>query len=379
MVALAQISKAGTDQYSEQAWLQNRFYHLRNSGGQTFYYDSVTEDTTLTHQHLNYQLIKRGNSLESAKEIIKHTHFLPIVLKAEYVPGGDAVVSLEGNLYPNLWRPGNHPPKPIDSSPFTDHLAMMLGSKSKADYLVTALAYRYQQGYISSKPHIAFYFYGHICGYGKSLFATTIEQVFGGSAVRTVTDETALGSMSAIDVWTRTWAIVQEVDVKRGSTNYNQIKTMTGGNEFSAARKGEHFRKHRTPAQLIMLSNDAPHFLEANDRRFFVSKWQCEFGDDTEKNCYFNYYVNWLENLDGYSAIANLLNTTDISDFDLAAPAMMTEEKQAVLSMAEDKAVGDILDTLEASPDKLLWAEQDFRIVWSDHDTDPKAIKYKLE
>ena len=43
------------------------------------------------------------------------------------------------------------------------------------------------------------------------------------------------------------------------------------------------------------------------------------------------------------------------------------------------KAVGDILDTLEASPAKLLWAEQDFRSVWSDYDTDPKAIKYKLE
>jgi hypothetical protein len=184
--------------------------------------------------------------------------------------------------------------------------------------------------------------------------------------------------MSAVDVWTRTWLIFQEVDVKKGSTNYNLIKTMTGGNEFDAARKHENFQTYKTPAQLIMLSNDAPHFLEPHDRRFFVSKWSCEFGSDVEKNAYFNNYINWLE-MDGYSAIANLLNTYDISDFDLAAHAMMTEEKAAALNIAEDRVVSDILKILDEYPNVLIWEEDDFFIVKDSHKLGSNAFKYKLE
>jgi hypothetical protein len=110
----------------------------------------------------------------------------------------------------------------------------MLGSKEKADYLAKMLAYRYQTHEVKVKPHVCFYFYGLVGGYGKSLFASNVEKVFDNIAVMSVMDQTALDSMSAIDMWTRTWVIVQEVDVKKGSTNYNKIKTMTGGDSFAA-------------------------------------------------------------------------------------------------------------------------------------------------
>ena len=110
----------------------------------------------------------------------------------------------------------------------------MLGSKEKADYLAKMLAYRYQAHEVKVKPHVCFYFYGLVGGYGKSLFASNVEKVFDNTAVMSVIDQTALDSMSAIDMWTRTWVIVQEVDVKKGSTNYNKIKIMTGGDSFAA-------------------------------------------------------------------------------------------------------------------------------------------------
>ena len=377
-IALA-TSNTKPDQYKERDWLRSRFFWVRKNGGSALYFDSVSGDQSLQYQHLVYQLISRGNDYADCEGIIATSHIRPIILSAHYRPNQARVVGLHGNLYPNMWRKPSVQPANVSSKPFTDHLVKMLGSKEKADYLVKMLAYRYQTHEVKAKPHVCFYFYGLVGGYGKSLFASTIEKVFGKTAVMSVMDQTALDSMSAIDMWMRTWVIVQEVDVKKGSTNYNKIKTMTGGDSFAAARKGEHFKDYETPAQLMMLSNDPPHFLEPNDRRFFVSQWQCEFDTPADKDKYFNEYVDWLEHQDGYSAIAQLLNTTDISSVDVASPAMMTQEKEAVISMSADECVAACLDIIEKNPDQPLFKDSDFTICFEKYGVDSKAQKYKLE
>jgi tRNA U55 pseudouridine synthase TruB len=379
MEAIALATKPSPDKHEEADWVRNRFFHIKTSGGQSAYFDSVTGDQNLQHQHIVYQLMERGNTFERSNEITTNVHCRPIILSPVYRPAQPEVVNVDGNLYPNVWRKPTIQPLNVDAAPFKQHLIKMLGSAEKAEYLIRMLSYRYQTPNIQSKPHIAFYFYGLVGGYGKSLFATTLEKVFGETAVMTVMDQTALESMSSVDMWTRTWTIVQEVDVKRGSTNINKIKTMTGGNNFAAARKGEHFKKHETPAQLIMLSNDAPHFLEPNDRRFFVSQWQCEFDTPADKDTYFNDYTDWLENHDGYAAIAQLLNTTDISSVNIAAPAMMTQEKEAVISMGTDECVSAIQDFIEANPSQLLFTREDFEDCFTEHNVEAKAEKYKME
>jgi len=107
------------------------------------------------------------------------------------------------------------------------------------------------------------------------LFAETLEAIFGKSAVTSVGDQSAMNSLSSVDKWTRTWLIVQEMSIKAGSDVYNTIKTMSTSDSTMAARKGEHFKMHKTPAQIMMMmmSNHAPSFIEANDRRFFISEW----------------------------------------------------------------------------------------------------------
>ena len=77
----------------------------------------------------------------------------------------------------------------------------MLSSKAKVGYLIDMLAYRYQSK-TNVKPHVAFYFYGGQ-GFGKGIFSSTIEAVFDGLAVTTVTDQASLKYMSGIDVWTK--------------------------------------------------------------------------------------------------------------------------------------------------------------------------------
>jgi len=373
------------DKYELADWLRSRFYFIKQQGGQTTYYDADTGVRTLTKMHLVEHLISQGmhsdDPLSTGLEIINNVFFTPIVLQEVYLPRRPKVVNIQGNHHLNSWsEPTIEPDNAISAKPFVEHLKRMLGSKAKADYLIDMVAYRYQNPKMlnDQKPHVAFYLYGEKHGYGKGLFAGTLEAVFGESAVTKVIDQSALNSMSAVDVWTRTWAVVEEVDVKKGSTDYNRLKTMIGGGAFSAARKGEHFRKHESPAQLIMLSNHAPTFIEPNDRRFFISEWTTTFESVEEKNNYFSQYATWLKEEGGYSAIASLLAKRDISQVKIEAPAMMTEEKQAVVSLMTDRAVEEIKLIMEEQPAAICFTADAFKSIWDDHDVPKNQQKYKL-
>ncbi len=365
------------DKHEAAKYLTRRFFKVSEQGNQLFFYDSMTGNKGLLKMHLCGVLHSRGWEWNDAMEIVNHAWYSPILLQPIYRPEMPPVLQQGGIYYPNIWRKPTVEPVKGDSAHFVNHLTLMLGSREKAQYLVRMLAYRYQNPNLTSKPHIAFYFYGEQGGMGKSLLADTITKVFGDSAVMNCVDQSALISMSSVDMWKRTWCVVQEVDVKKGDTNYNKIKTHTGGDYFDDARKGEHFRRHETPAQLIMLSNSAPHFIEPTDRRFFISKWSYDFESAEAKNLYFNDYVNWLET-GGYEAIAFLLSNFDTSKVDVAAPAMMTPEKEQIISMGGDDCVSDIKDYVDSKNDQVLFDEDEFKDILTRHDA-IKAAKYKLE
>jgi len=368
-------------------WLRGRFYFIKAQGGQSFYYDAETGVRSLTKSHLVQQLIQEGlkcsegNEYSHGLSIIGMTFFIPIVLETVYLPEKGKIVNIKGNHHINGWiKPDVEPDPTISVKPFVDHLERMLGSKDKAKYVISMIAYRYQTPQMKNdqKPHVAFYFYGSKHGYGKGIFAGTLEKVFGESAVTKVIDQSALNSMSAVDVWTRTWAIVEEVDVKKGSTDYNKLKTMIGGGVFNAARKGEHFRKHQAPAQLIMMSNHAPNFIEPNDRRFFISQWTTDFQSEQEKNDYFANYTDWLNNQGGYSAIAHLLKTQDTSEVRVEAPALMTHEKQSVIALMTDRVVEAIELEMEQRADAVCFTAGSFFEIWQEFGTSNGQQIHKL-
>ena len=368
--------------------LANRFFFVRTQGSQTHYWDSVNGSRALTKQHLAAVLIDEGrmsvpddvDALTHALKIIKMQHFHPIVLEDVYRPYSPPVVRIAGLFYPNSWRmPLVRPRSELSAEVFIAHLSRMLGSAEKVDYLLDMIAYRYQKvvSADSMKPHVAFYFYGS-GGMGKGIFGDTLEKVFGESAVTKIIDQAALNSMSAVDVWTRTWTIVEEVAVKAGHTDYNKIKTMVGGMAFKAARKGEHFKLHETPAQLIMNSNHPPTFIEPNDRRFFISRWETTFESKEAKDLYFTEYTNWLYEQDGLEAIAGLLKTRDISGVKVASAAMVTEEKLAVINVMQDQVVEDVKHLVEQCSDVICFTEDMFEHIWYPNQIHRKEKRHKL-
>lgn len=389
--------------------LKKRIFLSREQGNQRFYFDVETGTSNLMLMHVVHIVISEmpedydpGN-VQSYKnelrELIKNTNFLPIAKEQLYCPGVDApVINKAGVYFLNSWRKPACIPTVFSSieearshdgaAPFIEHLQLMLADKhmdldhheSKAGHLIRMLAYRYQihdfRG--GQKPHTACYFWGNQ-GYGKGIFSDTLTAVFGESAIRKVANEGALNSGSYVDIFTGTWAIVDETNISKGSVDYNTIKSMTGQTFVTSSRKHEHFNRFYIPAQLIMFSQRPPTFIEPGDRRFFINRWDTEFKSQTAKDDYFKAYTDWLYKEDGFAAIAGLLAVTDISDVRIESPPLMTDDKRMVINMVTDYSISDIKDIINQHPDRICFLASDFEKVWEKYEIKQNQFVYKLE
>lgn len=389
--------------------LKERIFLSREQGNQRFYFDVETGTPNLSLMHVVHIVISEmpedydpGN-VQSYKnelrELIKNTNFLPIAKEQLYCPGVDApVINKAGVYFLNSWRKPACIPTVFSSieearshdgaAPFIEHLQLMLADKhmdldhpeSKTGHLIRMLAYRYQIHDFrdGQKPHTACYFWGNQ-GYGKGILSDTLTAIFGESAIRKVANEGALNSGSYVDIFTGTWAIVDETNISKGSVDYNTIKSMTGQTFVTSSRKHEHFNRFYIPAQLIMFSQRPPTFIEPGDRRFFINRWDTEFESQTAKDDYFKAYTDWLFKEDGFAAIAGLLVVTDISGVRIESPPLMTDDKRMVINMVTDYSVSDIKDIIDQHPDQICFLADEFQDVWDKYQIKRDQFKYKLE
>lgn len=388
--------------------LKTRIFLSRAQGSQRYYNDAGTGTSNLSLMHIIHIVIAAmpadydpgdvESSNNELRKLIKNTNFLPIAKEQLYYPGIDApVINKDGVYFLNSWRKPACVPRAFNSieearshdgaARFIEHLQLMLADKhmdldhpeSKAGYLIRTLAYRYQihdfRG--GQKPHTACYFWGNQ-GYGKGIFSDTLTAVFGESAVRKVANEGGLNSGSHVDIFTGTWAIVDETNISKGSVDYNTIKSMTGQTFVTSSRKHEHFNRFYIPAQLIMFSQRPPTFIEPGDRRFFINRWDTEFESQTAKDDYFKAYTDWLYKEDGFDAIAGLLAVTDISAVRIESPPLMTDDKKMVINMVSDYPVADIKEIIDRHPDRVCFVADDFDEVWINYGIQLKERKYKL-
>ena len=132
-------------------------------------------------------------------------------------------------------------------------------------------------------------------GAGESTFAETLAHVFGRESVKKVNTTKELTSKGSVDYWSRTGLVVEEAQVSQGTALYDNIKSFTGTDEIDTDRKHENVSKHKIPAQLIMVSNRPPAFIEHNEGRFFVYCWHVDLDTPEARQQYFTGYRGWLE------------------------------------------------------------------------------------
>ena len=327
-----------------------RFLLISGSGQGMKFYDSATQRELTIHNIVNW-VNQRINTDESAGwQELSHKRWLALLPKAEYRPNEKPVFALEPGLFvKNIWAaPEIEPDEKGDPTFFISFLDHAIGREDR-EYVIKWLAWQYQRPL--EKPHTGLYLFG-AQGTGKSAIAHILEKVFGSTAVMRIADQSKLGSMSNVDIWSRTLLIVEEVEVSIQDKLSNTIKSFMGTSYVDADRKHEHFGSYFIPANLVMLSNNPPTMLEKDDRRWYVKEMAPQL--DPEK--YFENFYHWLERY-GYQAIAHLLATTDISDMSLSDRPRWTQEKALACDMATKQDVLDIQQMIEEADGCVFTAD----------------------
>lgn len=334
-----------------------RFLVVSGSGQGMRFYDPSTQRELTIHNIVNW-VNQRINADESAgwKEL-SNKRWRALLPQAEYRPNEKPVFALEPGLFlRNIWAaPDVEPCEKGDATFFISFLDHAIGREDR-EYVIKWLAWQYQRPL--EKPHTGIYLFG-TQGTGKSTIAHILEKVFGSTAVMRIADQSKLGSMSNVDIWSRTLLIVEEVEVSIQDKLSNTIKSFMGTSYVDADRKHEHFGSYFIPANLIMLSNNPPTMLEKDDRRWYVK----EMAPQLDPERYFKNFYHWLERY-GYQAIAHLLATTDISDMSLSDRPRWTEEKALACDMATKQDVLDVMKMVEEA-DGFVFTPNHFKAVCS--------------
>lgn len=301
---------------------------------------------------------KFGLGFTTAKDILDNTRVRYWSGQHVYAPNKDVVVTANEKYHLNLWKPSEiKPNSEIDATPFIEHLRLALSSEEEVEFLLDFIAYRYQNPKPKNKPHHAMYLFSDQQGQGKSLFKDTLEKVFGRHSIRVSTNVRELTGQSAYQFWSRTLLFVEEVKVGADTRLYDAIKAMSGSDVMDADPKHRDSIEVQIPAQLIMLSNRSPLFLEENDRRFFVAEWDTGLRGEEKEN-YFEQYISWL-NDGGYQSIAGYLLERDLLGYKLSQHAPSTIAKNRCIEDAIPLAVQELVEFLDDNQNTYVFTAKD--------------------
>lgn len=288
-----------------------------------------------------------------------------------YEPNEEAIVIRDGVGYLNAWRPLGYTPKEGDIKPFLEHLKLVLKDDFKVEFLLDFIAFRMQKP--REKATQALYLYGKQ-GSGKGTLKNILQDVFGASAVKYAGDS---GAVKAIENWGRTFFIVDEIEVKKSSSDYDRIKALIVERSMEGRLLYQNHATHQTTSQLIMFSNHSPSFLERDDRRFFVSEWNIPFDIDSEEHAkHFERLHKWIAK--GIPALGYFLLNRDLSNYKPYSAPPMTVEKKKATALAIDSQVEKVLDYLDERPNQVLFTLDEIKSYLGDQYLKESALKHTL-
>ena len=376
---MGQVARINSsNRFTVEQRLAERFYIIKEHGKNKEFYDTSRGQSGVMTSALYGVALKwlDSDSWSEAKDLITNMQWRTLTIPNIYRPNMPPVVTDEDSISSlNLWQaPVLKDSLGGDPDVFIQHLVRCLGSQEKADYLLDILAWR-RQNPTANKAHICFYLYGATGGTGKSTFVETLARVLGSSAVKQMNTSDGITSKGAVDCWATSWVVIEEASIKHGGT-YDTIKSYTGSDTVQADAKHTAFRRYEVPAMLILLSNRAPTFIEAEDRRFFVSEWTLDDMTKAERSEYFKEYRLWLDN-GGIEAIARHLETRAVTR-NVYEAAPVTPEKSRAMTVAANPVTLMIADMLEDNLEKVLFTKDVFYQLFKDNHVGAGLQKFIL-
>lgn len=253
-----------------------------------------------------------------------------------YIPGQPTIVPADtaGASYLNTWRGMGTQPAPGNVDQWLTLLAHNVPDHDIADWILDWLAYPLQN--LGAKMNTLLLLFGP-AGTGKDLFLKPMHAIYGSNAVKISNDELKSS-------FTSIYAAKQFLhadELKRahasGDIVNQKIKGLVTNPTITVNRKGDPEYKIKNVINLAITSNyyDCVK-LDEDDRRAAVIRWAP--ADPTVDmrgvQSYWRPLAAWLESEEGAAAIYAYLLERDLTNFDPAAWAPSTQEKEEVIDAA---------------------------------------------
>ena len=332
---------------------QRFFIQGAGTGNGIRFYDAVSDYGNLTTYNIVDWMADRCYEPEKINsKMIPYDRWNSITDNILYRPRRGKVIKEGGHFHRNSWRePEIQPKQCLSLSPFMDFMESAFG-KGGAKYIISWIAWQYQKPL--EKPPTALYIYG-TQGCGKGTLAYILSKIFGNSALKIVADQSKFKSMNVVELLTCTLLVIDEIDIKIKGELANKLKSLISNSELSSDLKGKGFRNFEIPANIIMLSNNAPSHLEKDDRRYYVKHME------SRDSSYFEGFYDYL-NKGGLETIAHYLsNPLLIQDMKIGDRPPITEEKRLAMGMATKNDVIEVESFLEKNNEKLIFLPSHFK------------------
>ncbi|WP_052068367.1 primase-helicase family protein [Thalassobacter stenotrophicus] len=254
--------------------------------------------------------ISQANPEENIPVWSGHTVCLPANTQKLIFKDGVATVNLWE--YP-AYRRGNG----TQGTAFDAFLSFVIPDQSERDVFLDWLAWALK--YEDQKPRWAVMLYSLKQGTGKTVLTDLVKELFGVANTSRINGVRQLVARFNKEILQHKLVIVEEIEVRKGSKEANQVKSLITEDSTTVEAKGLPSSVEPINCAFLMTTNHLPTWLEDADRRFYILNFDHEGynhgGEDYEK------FVGLVKNLKaqtntpgGVKGIYDQLMARDLKD-----------------------------------------------------------------
>jgi hypothetical protein len=175
----------------------------------------------------------------------------------------------------NLWEyPAYRRAKGVKGTAFEEYLAYVIPNEAERVVFLNWLAWSLKHE--NRKPRWAVMLYSQRQGTGKTVLTELVKDLFGVANTSRINGVRQLVARFNKEVLQHKLVIVEEIEVKKGSKEANQVKSLITEDSTTVEAKGLPSSVSTINCAFLMTTNHLPTWLEEADRRFFILNFDHE-------------------------------------------------------------------------------------------------------
>ena len=175
----------------------------------------------------------------------------------------------------NLWEyPAYRRGKSAPGIAFDEFLSFVIPDEAERNVFLDWLAWSLK--YEEQKPRWAIMLYSQKQGTGKTVLTDLVKELFGAANTSRINGVRQLVARFNKEVLQHKLVVVEEIEVRKGSKEANQVKSLITEDSTTVEAKGLPSSVEAINCAFLMTTNHLPTWLEEADRRFFILNFDHE-------------------------------------------------------------------------------------------------------